>query len=42
MPHRNELQDIGHASIIAMLAEAVVVAFFIAAMGVLAAIGSGA
>lgn len=42
MSVRNDLQDLEHAGVIAMLAEAAVVAFFIFAVGVWAALGAGA
>ena len=42
MSVRNDLQDLEHAAVIAMLAEAAVVAFFIFVCGVFAALGAGA
>lgn len=42
MPSRNELQDIQHAAVIAMVAEAVVVIAFIGTLLVWAALASGA
>jgi hypothetical protein len=39
---RNEIQELEHAAVIAMLAEAVAVLLFIAAVAVWAALGAGA
>jgi len=41
-PERTDIQDIGHAGVIALLAEGAAVALFIAMLAVWAAIGSGA
>jgi len=42
MSVRNDLQELEHAAVIAMLAEGVAVALFIAMLAVFAALGAGA
>jgi len=42
MPTRNEIQDLEHAAVIAMVAEGFAVLLFIAAVAVCAALGMGA